>query len=149
MRPPVPAAVAVSLVACALVGCGSSAGTTAPTTTTGPGAYVAEVEGALRPPGRLASVLTAYPERRPTRGELDALVDDARRRLAGLRAMRLGDARLRTQRDRFTGAYASVVFHMQRVRAALVRGDRVALRRASRPFFASLRGLSSAVSSPR
>jgi len=110
---------------------------------------VAQVEAALRPPGRLASLLTAYPERRPGRGELDGLVDDARRRLAALRALRLGDARLRVQRDRFAGAYASVVFHMGRVRGALVRGDRAAVRRASPPFFASLRGLSSAVSPPR
>ena len=140
----------MSLVACALVGCGASpGGPTAPPATVPPGAYVAEVEAALRPPGRLASLLSAYPERVPSRGELDALVDEARTRLEVLRGLRLGDRRLRVQRDRLAGAYASVVFHMDRVRGALVRGDRGAVRRTSTPFFASLRGLRSAVSSPR
>lgn len=147
MRVTVPVAVAVPLAATLLVACGSTAEAPIPTAT--PDAYVAEVEAALRPPGRLASLVTTGARSgtyTASRRDLDEVVGEAERHLATLRAMDLPTAALRRQRDAFAGAYAAVAYHMVRVADAVAAGDRDEVLRVSRPFFASLRGLSSAVS---
>lgn len=149
MRAPVLAVLAATLAASTLAGCGGGADAPARAGTTPPDRYVAAVQAALTPPGSLASIVAAYPTRRPTAGAVRALVVQARARLDELRRMRLDDRRLAAQRDRFAGAYDAVVFHMDRVAADLSRGDGAALRRHSRTFFASLEGLSSAVSPSR
>ncbi len=153
MRAVMPAVVAVALALLPL-GCGSSGTTDASVpvvSVTSPAAYVAEVQESLKPPGRMASLLSDQ-ARAGTftigRGELDALVGRARGHLETLRAMRLTSPALRRQRDAFTGAYTAVVTLMASVADAVGRGDPAEVANTSRPFFASLRGLSSAVSPP-
>jgi hypothetical protein len=150
MRARVLAVVAASAAAPALVGCGSGRPAPPPAT---PAAYVQAVQDVLAPPARLASLAQAPLEGegdpRAGAGEARALVERARRELEALRALRIDDPALARQRDALAGAAMPMVFHMQRVADDLASGDRQALRVHAQSLFAAMRGLSSAVSSPR
>lgn len=149
MRVSVPVAIAVSLATCLPAGCGSTAPPSV-VQTGAPDAYLESVQAALQPPGRLASlVTTGVRERTFTTGrqELDAILTDARSRLSAVRALRLSAPALRRQRDAFARGYHAVILRMEAVNTAVLSGDRTRIVRASHPFFASLRELSSAVAS--
>lgn len=143
----VSAAVAVS-------GCGSQdGGAPAAPAPVPPRDYVASVQDLLGPPARMASLATARvaddPEvDAPTRAQVDAMVNQARRELRELRELPLGSGVLDEQRDALAGAYQATVTWMERVGRDLVQDDRVALRQHLTPLFMSMRGLSSAVSPP-
>lgn len=150
MRVPVPVAIAVSLATCLPAGCGSTTATSPTATSGSPDAYLEAVQAALQPPGRLAALVsTGVRERTFTTDgrELNAIVEDARVRLAAVRALRLGAPELRRQRAAFTRGYRAVLVRMEAVTGAILSGDRGRVVRASRPFFASIRELSSTVAS--
>jgi hypothetical protein len=150
MRARVLAVVAASAAAPGLAACGSGH---AAQPSASPGAYVGAVQDLLGPPARLASLLRDPLEGREVPAgdvaEARRLVAAAREDLAALRALRIDDPALRRQRDALAGASQSMVFHMQRVADDLAQGDRAALRTHAPSLFAAMRGLSSAVSSPR
>jgi hypothetical protein len=147
MAPRPPAAIAVGVAVCAaLAGCG---GSDAPAPAATPTQYIAAVERLLDPPAQLASSIaersagTTAPA--PPRRRLERIVAGARDRLAEFRALKLGDATLRRQRDRLAGAYARMIPRMRTAADALADGDRGAgLTAAAGPFLDDLHALPSA-----
>ncbi len=151
MAPRLTVVLAVGAVACAsLTGCGD----TEPPATSAvtPSRYIAAVESLLEPPGRLASTIAARAESAtapvPARRRLQDLIDQARTRLRGFRALRVQDPVLRRQRDRLAGAYARLIPRMEGAAGALATDDRAAMARAVDPFLDALRALPSDVASP-
>jgi hypothetical protein len=149
MAPRLSLALALGALACAsLTGCRDA---TPVAETASPSAYISAVEALLDPPARLAASISRRtdedPAPAPSRRRLADLIDRARLRLDELRALRLGDASLRRQRDRLAGAYARLIPRMQTAADALPSGDRAAVARAAGPFLDALRELPSAVAS--
>lgn len=145
MAPRLSVVFAVGAVACAsLAGCRDSVPIAAPAT---PSVYISAVQELLDPPARLASMISqatdADPAPPPARRRLQDLVDEARAQLTEFRALRLGDAALRRQRDRLAGAYARLIPRMQTAADALAADDRTGVARASDPFLDSLHTLPS------
>lgn len=139
----------VGAVACAsLAGCRDAEPVAAPVS---PSRYISTVQELLDPPARLAAMISqatdAEPGRAPSRSRLQDLVERARARLVGFRALRLDDATLRRQRDRLAGAYARLIPRMQTAADALATDDRARVARAAGPFLDSLRTLPSAAAS--
>jgi hypothetical protein len=151
MAPRPPVAIAVGVAVCAaLAGC---AGSDAPAPDATPTQYISAVERLLDPPAQLASSISergsGATTPTPPRRRLDRIVAGARDRLAEFRALKLGDATLRRQRDRLAGAYARMIPQMRTAADALADGDRGAgLTTAASPFLDALHALPSAATSP-
>lgn len=145
------AVIALPVAAGLLVGCGSSADApvSGQATVASPAAYVTAVQEALKPPGRLASLVSEGARRgeyTTSRADLDRVVGEAQSDLDALRALQLDSPALVEQRNAFVAAYARVVADMRVVADAVDRGEPAGVARAAKPFFTGLRGLSSAVS---
>jgi hypothetical protein len=142
LRPAVPVVLALATV---LAACGSESAvrTASPAT-----AYVAAVQAALDPAGRLAQIVAEAidtpPAPWPDQEYVDGLVESAEERLAELQTLRLDHDGLRRQRDRLVSALVPVVTRLQEAADRLRRRDRAALRSGAGPLFDALRRLPSA-----
>jgi hypothetical protein len=145
-----PVVLVAGAVACvALAGCRDREQPSAVTSRSG---YIAAVDSLVEPPAQMVGTLqeaagAATDAARPSRGALEAVAREARRRLAAFRALRLPDPVTRAQRDRIARAYAPLPARMDAVAVAVAGGDRAALTAAARPFLDSVKALSSAAAS--
>lgn len=142
------AALVVAVASMVLSGCSGGGDRATQTSAAGPVRnYIEAARRLVATPGRLISLLptVATATELPEPQEARLIVDDARQRLRELRAIPIGDARLRRQRARLADEVARLLPDMERITDDIARRDRNAIDRDGRAFLGRVRRLPSAI----